>query len=377
MKAPADKKVIVGMSGGIDSTCCVALLKEQGYTVTGVTIINWSETEDLPEYAAEAKRVAEKMGIEHYIVDRRSTFDQKVIKPFVERYLNGSTPNPCIECNPEFKFRTLADFADRTGCYNIATGHYASIVSYRDNMAIAPAKDLTKDQSYFLWKLPQDILKRTLFPLAEYTKEEIRKYAVRKGFEEKNREKESMEICFIKDDYRSFLRRQIPDIDSKIGVGDYVDKEGHKIGHHKGFPFYTIGQRKGLEVAFGAPRYVIKLNPKANTVMLGLEDDLKTSFMQIEEPSFTAPFEYVKSQIEEGNIEIKIRYRSKAVKCKKMVAIAENLWLIWFEESVQAVTPGQYAVFYSKQEKNIIIGGAKIASQRGIAQYIEKFNKTL
>lgn len=371
-----DKRIIVGMSGGIDSTCCVALLKKQGYTVTGVTIINWSDTEDIPEYAAEAKRVAAKMGIEHHIVDGRTEFDSKVIRPFVESYMNGSTPNPCIECNPEFKFRTLVNFADKAGCYNIATGHYASVVSYQGNLAIAPAKDQLKDQSYFLWKLPQDILKRVVFPLAGYTKQEIRRFALENGFEEKNREKESMEICFIKDDYRSFLKRQIPDIDSKIGPGDYVDKDGHKIGRHKGFPYYTIGQRKGLEVAFGTPRYVIKLNPKANTVMLGLEEDLKTEFMQIEKPSFITSVESVKEQIDNGCIEIKIRYRSKAVKCKKLVSITENLWIVQFDEPVQAVTPGQYAVFYIK-EKNIITGGAKIASQRGIAQYINQLDQLI
>ncbi len=362
------------MSGGIDSTCCVSLLKEQGYTVIGVTIVNWSDGEDTPPYAIEAARLAAKAGIEHHIIDARAEFRNKVITPFIGSYMNGETPNPCAECNPEFKFKTLADFADSIGCRLIATGHYASIVRLGNRLYIAPAADKTKDQSYFLWKLSDDILERTVFPLADYTKQAIRMYAAEKGFEEKNREKESMEICFIKDDYRSFLRREIPDIDSRIGSGDFVDKDGRKIGRHKGFPFYTIGQRKGLEVAFGAPRYVLKLNPGANTVMLGVEDDLKTQFMQIEAPHLTDSIEEVTEMIEQGCITIKIRYRSKAVPCTGLIRIDSNLYLVRFAEPVQAVTAGQYAVFYSNKDGNIIIGGAKIASQRGIAQYTNRFN---
>lgn len=358
------------MSGGIDSTCCVALLKEQGYTVIGVTIINWSDGDNIPPYASEAQRVAAKMGIEHHIVDARTEFRTRIIEPFIDSYINGFTPNPCIECNPEFKFRTLLEFADRIGCSTIATGHYASTVRYRDTVAIAPAKDKTKDQSYFLWKLCQDTLERTVFPLADYTKQEIREYARKEGLEEKNQEKESMEICFIRDDYRSFIKEQVPDIDKRIGAGDFVNKEGQKIGRHKGYPFYTIGQRKGLEVAFGAPRYVIKLNPKANTVMLGLEDDLKTEYMQMEHPSFITSVEDIQEGIRNRHISIKIRYRSKAVICRDLVEIKDNLWIVRFEEPVQAVTPGQYAVFYSNADNLPIIGGAKIASQRGIAQYI-------
>lgn len=354
----AGKSVLVGMSGGIDSTAVCCMLQEQGYSLRGLTLVTCDAS---LRAAADAANLARRLGIEHHVVDIREEFRRAVVQPFIDSYLQGFTPNPCVNCNPAIKFKVLEEWADKLGCEYIATGHYVQLKTIDEKVYICTGSDHRKDQSYFLWRLTQGQLRRVLFPLGNMEKSDVLLYLKERGFEEVAREGESMEVCFIPGDYRDFLRANVPGIDTKYGGGAFVDSAGRVIGRHAGFPFYTIGQRKGLGIALGYPAYVLKINAAKNTVMLGKEEQLQTSYMLLDEPSWVggAPCE---------NLQVRVRYRSRAIACEPPVKVAEGLWLLHFSESVSAVTPGQSAVFYSD---NMIVGGAFIASQRGINQWIK------
>ena len=371
-----EKRVLVGMSGGIDSSATCIMLQEQGYEVVGMTMRTWdvasqfstSEQEE-PDFILEAKALAQKLGIEHHVADVREEFKQVIVKYFIDEYMQGRTPNPCVMCNPIFKERLLCEWADRTGCAWISTGHYCRLEKRADKLYILTGHDNTKDQSYFLWRLPQEVLQRFLFPLGGYTKQEVRNYLKEKGFETKAKEGESMEICFIEGDYRDFLRQQYPDIDTKIGPGYFVDNKGLKIGQHKGFPYYTIGQRKGLGIALGHPAHVLRINAEKNTVMLGTADDLKTEYMLVENAMITDMQELLKHP----NLTVRIRYRSKPIPCQ-VLPLDNGQILVHFLGEASAIAPGQSAVFYDGER---MLGGAFIASQRGIKklalEYEEQF----
>ena len=242
-----EKRVLVGMSGGIDSTATCLMLKEQGYEIVGLTMWVWGDE------SVEARQLADSMGIEHHVADEREAFRKVIVQNFIDEYCQGRTPNPCVMCNPAFKFRILTEWADKLGCAFISTGHYSRLEEKNGNIYIVAGDDDKKDQSYFLWRLGQDVLRRCLFPLGTYTKLQVREYLREKGYQLKAEEGESMEVCFIKGDYRDFLREHSPEIDREIGPGWFVNSEGVKLGEHKGFPYYTIGQRKGLEIALGKP----------------------------------------------------------------------------------------------------------------------------
>ena len=284
-----EKRVLVGMSGGIDSSAACIMLQEQGYEVVGVTMRTWDVAShftpgnDQPNEVIEAQELAARLGIEHHVADVRTEFRQVIVQYFIDEYMRGRTPNPCVMCNPLFKERILCEWADKCNCAWIATGHYCQLKDLNGYRYILTGDDPLKDQSYFLWKLPQEILKRMMFPLGGMTKASVRDYLASKGFEAKARGGESMEICFIEKDYREFLKEHCPDIDERIGPGWFVDSKGLKLGQHKGFAYYTIGQRKGLEIALGKPAYVLKINPAKNTVMLGDADQLKTYYMLVED----------------------------------------------------------------------------------------------
>lgn len=361
-----DKRVLVGMSGGIDSSAACIMLQEQGYEVVGVTMRTWdipshfsSPEQEQPDEIMEAQAVAARLGIEHHVADVREEFRKVIVQYFIDEYMRGRTPNPCVMCNPLFKERILCEWADRTGCQWIATGHYCQIEKRNGHCYIVTGDDATKDQSYFLWKLPQEILERMLLPLGGMTKETVREYLAQKGFEAKAKGGESMEICFIDKDYRDFLREHCPDIDERIGPGWFVDSKGLKLGQHKGFAYYTIGQRKGLGIALGEPAYVLKINPEKNTVMLGNADQLKTEYMLVEPP--------VAPDIEElltcPNLSVRIRYRSRPIPCQVLRLPDNGYLLVKFATEASAITPGQSAVFY---DGNRVLGGGFIASQQGI-----------
>lgn len=371
------KKVLVGMSGGIDSSSVCLMLKDKGYEVIGITMRVWdlpqhfSEPgQEQPNHVMQARELAERLGIEHYVADERASFKDVVVRNFIDEYLNGRTPNPCVMCNPTFKFRMLMEWADRLGCDYIATGHYVQKVEQDGSVYLKCGADTKKDQSYFLWRLSQEVLRRCIFPLGDTTKDKVRAYLTEKGFEAKARGGESMEVCFIPGDYREFLKEQLPDLEQKVGPGDFVDEQGHKLGRHQGFPFYTVGQRKGLGIALGKPAFVLKINPQKNTVMLGDADRLMTEYMLVEQPNWVNA-----DALPAEGLAVRIRYRSKPIPCtlKKVNRLWEekdakgDLYLVHFHEPASAVTPGQSAVFYVD---DLVVGGGYIASQKGIHSYI-------
>lgn len=353
----SEKRVLVGMSGGIDSTATCLLLKEQGYEIVGLTMWVWGDE------PLEARRLADSMGIEHHIADEREAFRRTIVQNFIDEYRQGRTPNPCVMCNPLFKFRILREWADRLECAYIATGHYTRIEERNGKNYILVGEDDKKDQSYFLWRLEQDILRRCLFPLGTFTKMQVRAYLRDKCYTLKAEEGESMEVCFIKGDYRDFLREYSPEIDREVGPGWFVNSEGVKLGEHKGFPYYTIGQRKGLEIALGKPAYVLKINPQKNTVMLGDAEQLQTEYMLAEQDVLIDETEFFGSEA----LTVRIRYRSKPIPCT-VRRLEDGRLLVHFLSPASAIAPGQSAVFYIGQR---VVGGAFIASQRGIGMFVD------
>lgn len=352
----SDKRVLVGMSGGIDSTATCLMLREQGYDIVGLTMWVWGEE------PCDARQLAQSMGIEHYVADERASFRQIIVQNFIDEYRQGRTPNPCVMCNPLFKFRILKEWADKLGCAWIATGHYTRLEELDGKVYIVAGDDDKKDQSYFLWRLGQDILRRCIFPLGNYTKLQVRDYLRQKGYTLKAEEGESMEVCFIQGDYRDFLRTHSPEIDREVGPGWFVNAAGVKLGEHKGFPYYTIGQRKGLEIALGKPAYVLKINPQKNTVMLGDAEQLKTSYMLVEQEQLWDEAECMQSE----QLTVRIRYRSKPIPCT-LSRLEDGRLMVHFLEPASAIAPGQSAVFYVGRR---VVGGTFIASQRGIGQFI-------
>src|SRR3954469_2627095 len=312
-------KVLVAMSGGIDSTVTALMLHEQGYEVVGITMKTW-------DYAAsggskketgccnldsfnDARMAAVQHGFPHYILDIRDEFGSFVVENFVDEYLSGRTPNPCVLCNTHIKWRALLKRADALGCEYIATGHYASVYEHSNGRhVITKGIDETKDQSYVLWGLQQDLLSRTLLPLGTYHKTAIRQMAHDYGYPELAKKSESYEICFVPDnDYRGFLKRRIDGLEEQVAGGNFIDKTGKVLGKHKGYPFYTIGQRKGLDITFGKPVYVTNIIPETNTVMLGDEEDLNR------QDTLVSKINWMKyNDIEDGFEALtKIRYKDK------------------------------------------------------------------
>lgn len=354
----AEKRVLVGMSGGIDSTAVCCMLLEQGYEVEGLTFVTCDSGLDA---VSDAAQLAAQLGIPHHVADVRDKFREVVVAPFVESYLSGLTPNPCVNCNRLVKFALLEEWADRLGCRYIATGHYVKVLEECGKYYIVTGDDERKDQSYFLWRLTQAQLSRVLFPLGGMEKSMVMEYLDSKGLQYVSRGGESMEVCFIPGDYRDFLRESVPGIDARFGGGSFVDSDGRVLGQHKGYPFYTVGQRKGLGIALGYPAYVIKTNPAKNTVMLGREDQLVTRYMLVEEPEWVGGIPH--------ELSVRVRYRSVPIGCDAPVPTGDGRWLVRLYDDASAIAPGQSAVFYSG---NIVVGGAFIADQRGINQWIPK-----
>lgn len=349
------QRVLVGMSGGIDSTATCLMLQEQGYELVGLTMWVWGDE------PVEAARLAARMGVEHHVADEREAFRRTIVQGFIDEYRRGRTPNPCVMCNPLFKFRLLVEWADRLGCDFIATGHYVRLERQGDKLYIVTGDDGKKDQSYFLWRLGQEVLGRCIFPLGTLTKPQVRDYLRGRGYAVKAEEGESMEVCFIRGDYRDFLREQSPGIDSEVGPGWFVNSAGVKLGQHKGFPYYTIGQRKGLEIALGKPAYVLKINPEKNTVMLGDAGELKAEYMLVEGQQLVDERAFFAAP----ELSVRIRYRSRPIPCT-VKRLDDGRLLVHFLEEASAVAPGQSAVFYVG---NRVVGGSFIASQRGIGMF--------
>lgn len=362
------EKVLVAMSGGVDSSAVCLLLQEAGYDVVGMTLRVWDIPRQFadggePDFVRAARELAARLDFPHHVVDEREAFREGVVRYFIEEYVAGRTPNPCVVCNRDFKFRKMEEAADRWGCRYMATGHYVKTERSGDRTYLLMGDDVRKDQSYFLWRVPQRTLSRCLFPLGGMEKSEVRAYLSRRGFDCQARQSESMEICFVENDYRDFLRRQLPGLAESVEGGAFVDTTGRRIGSHHGVPFYTVGQRKGLGIALGKPAYVVRLNADKNTVVLGDEADLKTSAFFAEGLQAVDEAAFFSSP----GLAVRIRYHSKPVACR-VERLADGRLLVRTAETVSAVTPGQSAVFYVG---NRLVGGAVIASQRGIGAYAE------
>ncbi|NEZ75230.1 tRNA 2-thiouridine(34) synthase MnmA [Clostridium botulinum] len=352
------KKVLVGMSGGVDSSVAAYLLKEQGYEVIGVTMQIWQDDEEFIEKeggccslsaVADARRVANKIGIPFYVMNFKDAFKRNVIDYFVDEYMEGRTPNPCIACNKFIKFSSFLDKAMAMGIDYVATGHYAIIEKHNDRYIIKKSEDDKKDQTYALYNLTQFQLERTLMPCGQYKKSKIREIAKEIGLRVHNK-KDSEEICFIPDnDHGRYIKNRFP---NKVREGNFVDKQGNILGTHKGIVYYTIGQRKGLGIAFGKPMYVVDINPFRNEVVLGdLEDLLNTEL--IAKNTNYIPFDTLKEPME---VEAKIRYSqtpSKAI----ITPIEDDRVRVNFHEKQRAITKGQSVVFY---KDDLLIGGGII-----------------
>jgi tRNA-uridine 2-sulfurtransferase len=359
-------KVLVAMSGGIDSTVTALMLHEQGYEVVGITMKTWdyassgTGTKGKKETGCcnldsfnDARMAAVQHGFPHFILDIRDEFGDFVIENFVEEYMAGRTPNPCVMCNTHIKWRALLKRADALDCEFIATGHYGNIHQHTNGRYyISKGLDETKDQSYVLWGLQQDLLSRTLLPLGSYRKSEIRQMAEDYGYPELAKKAESYEICFVPDnDYRGFLKRRIDGLEEKVAGGWFVDKAGKKLGQHKGYPFYTIGQRKGLDIALGKPAYVIHIDPDTNTVVLGDETDLNRAEMLVQKINWLK-YDGVTDGMEAIT---KIRYKDQGA--NSQLYNEDGKIRVQFFEDVKGIAPGQSAVFY---EGNDVIGGGII-----------------
>jgi len=357
-------RVLVAMSGGVDSSVAAVMLHEQGYEVIGLTMKTW-------DYASaggssketgccsldsinDARALAVAYGFPHYILDIRDEFSGFVIDNFVEEYIAGRTPNPCVLCNTHIKWEALLKRANHLDCEFIATGHYANIrLQDSGRYVVSKGKDDNKDQSYVLWGVSQENLARTRFPLGNFSKTEIRQMANDMGQRELANKSESYEICFVpNNDYRSFLRHRIEDLDERVGPGNFVYSDGTVVGKHEGYPYYTIGQRKGLGIALGRPVFVLKIIPETNTVVLGDEHELQKSSAIVKNinlvkyASFDAPFEAV----------TKVRYKDSG-----MLSTIEqdgSTMKVEFHHAVKGIAPGQSAVFY---EGNDLLGGGFLA----------------
>ncbi len=339
-------RVLMAMSGGVDSTAAALKLLEQGCEVVGCTFrTRYTSATSLES----AVLLAQRLGIEHHILDYDGVFDREVVSYFRTEYLAGRTPNPCVVCNRTVKFGLLLDEADRLGCDKIATGHYAALTSYAP-FRLRRAKDRIKDQTYFLWQLPQECLVRVIFPLGDCTKQEVRAYLAERGFAELSHQGESQDICFIRGDYRDFLKQtEDTTVTGAFAAGDYVDASGRLLGRHSGYANYTIGQRKGLGIALGTPAFVTHIDSVRNEVTLGTHDDLLCSGIAVRDGWFAGD--------ETQPVMAQIRYRSKGTRACVRPSGQAGKWLVLFDEPVWAVTPGQSAVFY---QNDILVGGGVI-----------------
>ena len=346
------KKIIVGLSGGVDSAVTAYLLKEQGYEVIGVTLCMHGNAD---KEVADAAEVAKRIGIRHRVVELKEKFKENIIRYFTESYKQGETPNPCMVCNPLMKWTTLLSVAEEEGAEGVATGHYAGVVCLANGRyAIRCAVSSAKDQAYVLYGLSQEQLAKTIMPLASYEKDKIRAIAAKIGLSVADKA-DSMEICFLPEGevYTNYL---VEKEGVKPEQGNFVDEDGTVLGTHQGIIYYTVGQRKGLGIAFGEPRYVKELRPKTNEVVLSGNDALQSTIVYAREYKGMA----LETLTDGMRLLAKIRYSHKGAMCT--VYREEERLRLEFDEPQRAATPGQAVVFYREEQ----VGTDKMDGMEGV-----------
>lgn len=355
------------MSGGVDSSVTAALLAQQGHEVVGITMKTWDHGATgvakpgkkvvgccTLDAMNDARAVAMQMGFPHFIVDIREEFGNRVIERFTNDYLSGRTPNPCVLCNTHIKWAALLRRADDLDCEFIATGHYARVRKQDDGRyVILQGLDRNKDQSYALWGLPQEHLARSIFPLGEFTKPEIRRMASEMGLDHVAAKPDSYEICFIPDDdYRGFLKRRVDGLEDRVAGGDFVLSDGTVVGQHEGYPFYTIGQRRGLNIALGEPVYVTDIDPETNRITVGPKDELFRKALIAREVNFVGTADLR----EPREVTARIRYNDSGAPAVAWQSDDDELRVV-FADQRSAITPGQAVVLY---DGDALLAGAWI-----------------
>ena len=344
-----NRKVLLGMSGGTDSSVAALLLKDAGYDVTGVTF-RFYEKEGDTEYVDDAAGLCERLGINHIVYDARDIFRQTIIDYFVHEYMTGHTPVPCTVCNNQLKWPLLAKLAEERGIYHIATGHYVRRKTMEDLHFIAKGTDVDKDQSFFLWGLQQDILERILLPMGDLTKTRVREIAEERGFLKAARKKDSIGVCFCPMDYRSFLQKEVPP--GIIVPGKFYDEHGNYIARHEGYPFYTIGQRRGLGLDLNRAVFVKEIIPEENKVILGDLKSLERTEMRLKDWNIISP----EMLLNKEDVIVKIRYRKQANRCT-VTLMPDHTLQVSLHEPLTAIASGQAAAFY---RDDVVLGGGII-----------------
>jgi len=353
------KRVVVAMSGGVDSSVAAALLKNEGYEVIGITMcFNLGDSSGKRPACCslqgieDARRVAHKLGIRHYSVNMQKALKEFVIDDFCRQYLRGKTPNPCVRCNQYLKFDVLLKKALSLDAKFLATGHYARVVKAKEGYSLRKARDLSKDQSYFLYRLNQNQVKRAVFPLGGYLKSEVREIARKLDLPVADK-LDSQEICFLPDnDYRGFLKRQRSAL---IKPGQVMDKEGNILGQHRGIAFYTIGQREGLGIAKGYPIYITEIDSRNNRIIVGAKTDVYRREFLVKDLQFV--LNPIKKKVA---LKVRIRYNHKEALAE--ILPIKNKIRVKFSQPQFAITPGQSAVFY---DNDTLLGGGIIEKVLG------------